>query len=110
MSSAIWLDLLLWGLGDRVEGKHDYKTDALLIVNLTTWLSLFVVPSFGLHSLGGTLTEVATLFLIPLLPSSWIGTQLGIGLALALIGRRNTTRGRLRKEVMTDRKPAEADV
>jgi hypothetical protein len=108
MSSAIWLDVLLWGLGDRLDGKQDYRTDALLVVNLTTWLTPFIV-----WYIGGTTHSLATLvgwFLLPFLPSSWIGTQVGIGVALALLGRKSIVRRETEASQWTSRKTAEADV
>src|SRR5712692_9677352 len=40
MVSKLWLNLLIWGLGDRLEKKDDYKTDLLLVLDLMVWYSL----------------------------------------------------------------------
>ncbi len=32
MVSKAWSNLLLWGLGDRLEKRNDYKTDLLLVI------------------------------------------------------------------------------
>ena len=42
MVSKLWLDLILWGLGDRLEKRYDYKTDVLMVLNLMSWYALMI--------------------------------------------------------------------
>ena len=72
MASKLWLNLLLWGLGDRLEKKSDYKTDILMVLNIMTWYSLLI---FGTMYGGFVYWLVSVINL----PASWLGTQLGVG-------------------------------
>ncbi len=79
MTSARWSNLVLWGLGDRLDGVADTKSNLLLLVNLLIWidaLTFLVESGVGLF---------AYLFLLgPLLgfPAQWLGTQLIVGIIL----------------------------
>jgi len=72
MVSKLWLNILLWGLGDRLEKKNDYKTDILLVLDIMIWYSLFFFATLN-HGLIYWLVGIVEL------PEAWIGTQLGVG-------------------------------
>ncbi len=81
MVSRAWSNLLLWGLGDRLENRNDYKTDILMILDVMNWYSVLVLsgkyggfPTFWLLS-------------IVVLPASWLGTQLAVGYVMVRKGR-----------------------
>jgi hypothetical protein len=74
MVSKRWLNLLVWGLGDRLEKKNDYKTDILMVLNIMTWYSLALSASaLKLNLLAFWLLSIV------IVPEAWIGTQLGVG-------------------------------
>ncbi len=85
MVSKVWLNLLLWGLGDRLEKRNDYKTDILMILNIMNWYSLLILSS----KYGGFPTF--WLVSIVLLPASWLGTQLAVGYVMVRKGRKART-------------------
>jgi hypothetical protein len=89
MVSKSWFDLLLWGLGDRLEGKHDYKTDILLVLDIMIWYSVI-----SLTAGGGVTTFLLGWLLFPLFnnPAYWIGTQLGVGYVMGKMTMRGTKR------------------
>jgi uncharacterized membrane protein YfcA len=89
MASKLWLNLLLWGLGDRLEKKNDYKTDILMVLNIMTWYSLLIFAT----EFGGF---VYWLVSIINLPASWLGTQVGVGYIMVKkaerqVGKQGTT-------------------
>lgn len=77
MTAMRWLNLVLWGLGDRAEGTNDYRSDILLVVDLLVWAGIF---TFAVQLSG----FLAFWVLAPLTgePVYWIGTQLIIGYLL----------------------------
>ncbi len=74
MVSKLWLNLLLWGLGDRLEKKNDYKTDLLLVLDLMAWYSLF-----SLTTQTGDFLIVWFVAAAVKTPQIWIVTQLVVG-------------------------------
>lgn len=76
MSSDRWLNLFLWGLGDRMDGTNDLRSDLLLVTDLLLWIG---IASFLV--LEGPRVFIAFWLLAPLTgqPVYWIGTQLIIG-------------------------------
>ena len=75
MVSKLWLNLLIWGLGDRLEKKDDYKTDLLLVLDLMVWYSLL---SLSLKT-GADLLILWVLAPLVSTPLIWIVTQFAIG-------------------------------
>ncbi|MDA4122928.1 MAG: hypothetical protein OK456_07105 [Thaumarchaeota archaeon] len=76
MTSARWLNLVLWGLGDRLDGVADTKSNLLLLVNLLIWIDALA------YLVQGGVTLFVELYLLgPLLghPAIWLGTQLIVG-------------------------------
>ncbi len=80
MVSKAWLNLLLWGLGDRLEKRNDYKTDILMILNIMNWYSVLILSG----KYGGFPTFWVLSIL--LLPASWLGTQLVVGYVMVRKG------------------------
>lgn len=78
MVSKLWWNLLLWGLGDRLEKKNDYKTDLLLVLNLMAWYSLL-----SLTAQTGNFLLVWLLAAAVNTPQIWIVTQLVVGYIMA---------------------------
>jgi hypothetical protein len=83
MSGARWLNLVVWGLGDYVDGIRDYRSILLLIVNLLVWVGL----------LASSVRLSPSLFLAfwlaaPIVggPVYWIGTQIIVGYAMVRLG------------------------
>jgi hypothetical protein len=74
MVSKLWLNLLLWGLGDRVEKRNDYKTDILMVLNVMTWYAMIIFS--WIYS--GLFWFIAIIDI----PASWIGTQILVGYLL----------------------------
>jgi len=76
MTPYRWLNLLLWGLGDRMEGTDDYRSDLLLVADLLVW-----VGTISFLALEGPGLFLALWALAPASgqPIYWIGTQLIIG-------------------------------
>jgi len=79
MTSKRWLNLILGGLGDRLDGTNDYRSDLLLVVDALVWIG---VLSF--------LVQYADIFLTlwiagPLAgqPIYWVGTQIIVGYFVA---------------------------
>ncbi len=81
MVSKLWWNLVLWGLGDRLERKSDYKSNILMVLNAMTLYSLVILS--GLYG-GLTYWLLSSVLLAP---ASWIGTQLAIGYVLVRNGR-----------------------
>jgi hypothetical protein len=80
VSKKIWVNLLLWGLGDRLEKLNDYKTDILMVVDIMLWFSLLILAPGE----GGLLYWVVAL----LNPASSIVVQLLVGYLLVRGARR----------------------
>ena len=40
MSSDRWWNLILWGLGNRLDKTNDYRSDLLMVVDLLIWIQL----------------------------------------------------------------------
>jgi hypothetical protein len=84
--SKLWLNLLIWGLGDRLEKRDDYKTDLLLVVDLMAWYSLL---SLSLRS-GANLLLLWLLAPLANTPLTWIVTQLVLGYLMVRYARQHS--------------------
>jgi hypothetical protein len=77
MVSKLWLNLLLWGLGNRLEKRNDYKTDIMMVLNVMTWYSVVIFSGPQIYG------SFFWFFAIINIPASWIGTQIVVGYLLA---------------------------
>jgi hypothetical protein len=87
MASGRWLNLLLWGLGERQVGDSDMMTDLLLVIDAFIWFGLFIEL---LRT--GVKLFLAYWFLAPIIgePIYWIVTQLAVGYAITRIAMKHS--------------------
>jgi hypothetical protein len=81
-TSKRWLNLILWGLGDRLDGTNDYRSNILLLVDVLIWVGVisFLVQEPGLFIIFWALGPLTGQ---PVDIIFWVGTQVVVGYLMA---------------------------